>query len=86
VTYYQGGSLNTTWESTGAGADISVGVTLTFGGSSIRFDSYVNDLSTYNDLYSYAQVLVTDVVPYQLQLMYHAFNLGGGGFYYDSGD
>jgi hypothetical protein len=85
LQYYQGGALTNTWEATGGGSVIQNN-TFTFGGSSMRFDTYLQDLSPYEDQYATAYMRTYEfayggVLYGALDMLSNTFDLGGGGYY-----
>ena len=79
LSYYQGGSLNTTW----AGySTIDTTHTFTFGSSSMQFISYVVDEDTDNYSLSYNQIYwgTSQGAPSARSLFYHEHNRGPTGY------
>ena len=77
LSYYQGGSLNTTW----AGYYSSDTThTFTFGSSSMQFSSYIVDTDTDNSSYGYTQIYWSTAqgAPQNRTLFYHSHNRGNG--------
>ncbi len=81
MTYYQGGSLNTTWSSSN-GSGINVNHTFTFGSSSMQFKSYNLDSDSFENTNSSTYVFWTtdQGAPSSMFLYYHIMNFGGGGY------
>jgi hypothetical protein len=73
LSYYQGGSLNTTW----TGNFFAANITFTFGSSSMQFRSYVQDTSSYDN--EEGSTSVTGNSPNSFNLFGHVYNLTGGG-------
>lgn len=70
LKYYQGGSLNTTWDAVSSYS--TVNATFTFGSSSMQFRSQLSD-TYYDNTSGYTEVTSNR------ELFLHQFNLRGGG-------
>ena len=80
LSYYQGGSLNTTWAGNYASTTTH---TFTFGSSSMQFSSYISDTDSYDNTYGYNLIYWTTPqgAPQGVNtLFYHVHSFGGGGF------
>jgi len=83
LRYYQGGVLTNTWNA--VAFVLQVTNTFSFAGSSMRFDSYLQDLSTFEDQYPLCYVNAPAIayggVYYYGRIVFqHYHNLGGGGY------
>ena len=78
LTYYQGGSLNTTFTDY-----YSANVTFTFGSSSMQFRSSIFDGNSYDNLLGETSVYWTTGygAPSNRFLFRHQWNLTGGGYF-----